>query len=111
MPLELNIEFACGGVNLGHDHIAIGVNDGLFLDFYSEETGGNGDFNASDKTKWYHNDASAFGFADGHGELRKKTDPEVYGYSRRQRMPSGRLFRYGRLWDPAAQAPRDPNQP
>jgi prepilin-type N-terminal cleavage/methylation domain-containing protein/prepilin-type processing-associated H-X9-DG protein len=91
--------------------IAIGVNDGLFQDLYSDEPGGYNRFGFADKVKWYHSGAAAFGFADGHGELRQKTDPEVIGYKQGQRMTTGRFFFFGRLWDPAAQAPRNPNQP
>jgi len=89
----------------GQPDVAIGVNDGLFQNIYSTETGGNRDFNFTDKTKWYHSDAAAFGFADGHGELRKKNDQEVISYYLQQKTSTGRYFSYGRIWDPAAQAP------
>lgn len=89
----------------GQGTIAIGVNDGLFQNLYSTEPGGNSDFGRSDKTKWYHSGSSAFGFGDGHGELRKSTDEEVISYSRMQRTDTGRFFPYGRIWDPAAEAP------
>ncbi len=90
----------------GQAAVGIGVNDGLFQNLYSDEDGGNGDFGRTDKTKWYHSDATAFGFADGHGELRKRNDPEIIGYSRVQRTSTDRFFQYGRIWDPAAEAPR-----
>ena len=89
----------------GQPDVAIGVNDGLFQNLYSDLPGGNNNFNITDKTKWYHNDAAAFGFADGHGELRKKDDQEVINFSLLQQTSTGRYFPYGRIWDPAAQAP------
>ncbi len=85
--------------------VAIGVNDGLFQNLYSDETGGNGSFNTTDKTKWYHSDGAAFGFADGHGEIRKRDDPEIYSYRTTQKTSTGRFFQYGRIWDPAGEAP------
>ncbi|GAB4194956.1 MAG: hypothetical protein Kow00105_09210 [Phycisphaeraceae bacterium] len=89
----------------GQSAVAIGVNDGLFQNLYSPLPGGNSNFNLADKTKWYHSRSAAFGFADGHGELRKEDDKEVISYSLMQRTSTGRFFPYGRIWDPAAQAP------
>ena len=89
----------------GTNNSYIGVNDGLFQNLYSNLPGGNSAFGYTDKTKWYHNNSAAFGFADGHGELRKKDDAEVISYSKLQRTSTGRFFPYGRIWDPAAQAP------
>ncbi len=89
----------------GNDNTQIGVNDGLFQNLYSNEPGGNNNFGFTDKTKWYHSDAAAFGFADGHGELRKRDDQEVISYYLLQQTSTGRYFPYGRIWDPAAQAP------
>jgi prepilin-type N-terminal cleavage/methylation domain-containing protein/prepilin-type processing-associated H-X9-DG protein len=96
-----------------------GVNDGYFerLDVNFPNSGfpdlpgaytGNGD-----KSKWYHAGGSAFGFADGHGEVRKRNDEEIYKYSARQLVgPSkNRVFEYGRIWDPAAMAPTIAGQP
>jgi prepilin-type N-terminal cleavage/methylation domain-containing protein len=89
----------------------IGVNDGYFQDLWSDEPGGNR--GVADRTKWYHADGAAFGFADGHGEIRKKSDREVYGYRRGQLVGKNqnRRFEYGRLWDPAAMAPEIAGQP
>lgn len=86
-----------------------GWNDPWFENMASPETGGN---TYGDKPKWYHNDSAAFGFADGHGELRNKTDLEVIGYnsdnslgldSEGKEVP----FAYGRLWDPTGKSPLD----
>ncbi len=91
--------------NLPGSQTQVGVIDGYFLDLFSPD--GNNSAGSADKTKWYHSDGAAFGFADGHGEVRKKTDPEIYSYERALVGPSNnRDFFYGRIWDPAAQAPR-----
>ncbi len=89
----------------GQPAVAIGVNDGLFQNIYSPEPGGNSNFGFTDKTKWYHRGAASFGFADGHGELRQKDDPEVISFKLTQKTSTGRFFPYGRLWDPAGEAP------
>lgn len=91
----------------------IGVNDGYFENLYSDLPGGNPSVGGADKTKWYHSDGSAFGFGDGHGEIRKRTDEEIYKWRSGQLVgPSqNRRFEYGRIWDPAAMAPRIPGQP
>jgi prepilin-type N-terminal cleavage/methylation domain-containing protein len=89
----------------------IGVNDGYFQDLWSDQPGGNR--GVADRTKWYHADGAAFGFADGHGEIRKKTDEEIYRYQRGQMVGRNlsRRFEYGRIWDPVAQAPTIAGQP
>lgn len=89
----------------GQSAVAIGVNDGLFENLYSDLSIGNTAFGFTDKTKWYHSGSAAFGFADGHGELRQKDDPEVISYYLQQKTSTGRYFPYGRIWDPAAEAP------
>ena len=60
-----------------------------------------------DKSKWYHAEGAAFGFGDGHGEIRKRNDEEIYRYKQGQLVGKNknRPFFYGRLWDPAGQAP------
>ncbi len=88
----------------------IGVNDGFFENLFSEEPGGNSAVGAADKSKWYHSDGAAFGFGDGHGEIRKKTDPEIFSYERSV-TPQGRDFFYSRIWDPAAQSAEIKGQP
>jgi prepilin-type N-terminal cleavage/methylation domain-containing protein len=88
----------------------IGVNDGFFENLYSKEPGGNSSAGAADKSKWYHSDGAAFGFGDGHGEIRKKTDPEIFSY-KRSVTPQGRDFFYSRIWDPAAQSAIIKGQP
>ncbi len=89
----------------------IGVNDGYFQDLWSDQPGGNR--GVADRTKWYHAGGAAFGFADGHGEIRKEADEEVYKYSRGQLVgkSQNRRFEYGRIWDPAAMAPEIAGQP
>jgi len=82
-----------------------GVNDGYFENLFSDLPGGNNSAGAADKSKWYHSDAAAFGFADGHGELRKRSDEEIYKYDPSWVSDTGRGFMYGRIWDPAGQAP------
>ena len=89
---------------------ARGVNDGLFefMSLSAKDAKGNIHNTAGDKSKWYHADNAAFGFADGHGELRNKYDNEVTGFNTSVTF-NGRTFRgYGKLWDPLAQAPTDP---
>jgi prepilin-type processing-associated H-X9-DG protein len=85
-------------VNVDQIHINAGFPDyGILPGAYT----GNGD-----KSKWYHNEGAAFGFADGHGEIRKRNDEEVYTYQNQLVGPSkNRGFGYSRIWDPAAQAP------
>ncbi len=80
-----------------------GVNDGYFQDLWSDLQGGNS--GVADRTKWYHHDSSAFGFADGHGELRNREDEEIYRFRAGFRVKPTRIFEYGRIWDPAGQAP------
>jgi len=87
----------------------IGVNDGYFQDLWSDQP--NGNTGPADRTKWYHSDGAAFGFGDGHGEIRKSTDEEVYRFRRGYRVKPFRIFEYGRIWDPAAQAPIIAGQP
>ncbi len=91
------------------DQFGFGVNDGFFQNLFSEQPGGNSNAGTTDKSKWYHNGAAAFGFADGHGELRKDGDLEVIGYADRRVLPNGRIMQYGKLWDPLAEAPLTPN--
>ncbi|QDU71315.1 type II secretion system protein [Mucisphaera calidilacus] len=86
-----------------------GVNDGYFQWIWSDEPLGN---SYGDKTKWYHQGSAAFGFADGHGELRSKTDPEVInfrGHSFKFKVGASgsRTFGFGKLWDPLGEAPLD----
>ncbi len=81
-----------------------GVNDGYFMDFWSDLPGGNSGF--VDRVKFYHSNQAAYGFADGHGELRQKADEEIYKYVRGFTIAgSSRRFEYGRIWDPAAMTP------
>jgi prepilin-type processing-associated H-X9-DG protein len=81
-----------------------GVNDGYFMDFWSDLPGGNSGF--VDRVKFYHSGQAAYGFADGHGELRQKADEEIYRYQRGYTIPgTSRRFEYGRIWDPAAMTP------
>jgi prepilin-type N-terminal cleavage/methylation domain-containing protein/prepilin-type processing-associated H-X9-DG protein len=82
-----------------------GVNDGYFMDFWSDLPGGNPGF--VDRVKFYHSGQAAYGFADGHGELRQKADEEIYKYVRGYTVPgTSRRFEYGRIWDPAAMTPQ-----
>jgi prepilin-type N-terminal cleavage/methylation domain-containing protein/prepilin-type processing-associated H-X9-DG protein len=90
------------------DQFGFGVNDGFFQNLFSEQPGGNSNAGTTDKTKWYHNGAASFGFADGHGELRKDGDLEVIGYADRRILPNGRIMQYGKLWDPLGEAPLVP---
>lgn len=96
-----------GGPPLGDPNVPNpdGVNDGFFKDLWSNLPGGNS--GVADVIKWYHADGAAFGFADGHGEIRKKSDEEIYRYQRGQMVGQNlsRRFEYGRIWDPAAMAP------
>ncbi len=85
-----------------------GLNDGFFENIWSPLPEGNNSVSAADKTKWYHNGSSAFGFADGHGELRASDDIEVIGYNPALRLSNGRRPRYGKLWDPLGEAPLNP---
>ena len=89
----------------------IGVNDGYFMNLYSDLDGGNKSSGGADKTKWYHGGGASFGFADGHGENRKQEDEEIYRYSANYRVTPTRIFEYGRIWDPAAMAPIIAGQP
>ncbi len=83
-----------------------GVNDGFFENMgVPDVANANPGGPTSDKSKWYHSDGAAFGFADGHGEVRKRTDLEVVGWIQGNVLPSGRTFSYGGLWDPLAEAP------
>ena len=88
---------------------ARGVNDGLFeFISLSPEDAKSGHNTAGDKSKWYHGDNAAFGFADGHGELRGKYDNEVTGFNTSVTFGDRSFRGYGKLWDPLAQAPADP---
>ena len=89
-----------------------GLNDGYFENLRSDQPGGNPSPSGADATKWYHSDGSAFGFGDGHGEIRKKTDKEIYSYSYNFKVAdTPRYFSYGRIWDPVGQAPIIAGQP
>ena len=90
------------------DQFGFGVNDGFFQNLYSTQPGGNSNAGTTDKSKWYHNGSASFGFADGHGELRKDGDLEVIGYASRRILPNGRIMQYGKLWDPLGDAPLTP---
>ncbi|MEM6332617.1 MAG: DUF1559 domain-containing protein [Planctomycetota bacterium] len=94
--------------------ISRGLNDGLF-EFMTVFPDDEADFTQrssvdGDKPKWYHGDSASFSFADGHGELRQKDDPEITGYNGSETpLFEGRsFFGYGKLWDPLGQAPLDP---
>ncbi len=82
-----------------------GVNDGFFQGIWSDEPGGNAGF--VDVVRYYHSGSAAFGFGDGHGELRSSSDPEIFSYKRGYSAPNSgnRRFEYSRIWDPAAQTP------
>ncbi len=83
----------------------IGVNDGFFENLFSDLPGGNNSAGGADKTKWYHSDGATFGFGDGHAEVRKKSEEEIYRFDAGFRVKPTRVFEYGRIWDPAGQAP------
>lgn len=88
-----------------------GVNDGYFQGIWSDQPGGNSGF--VDVVRYYHSGSAAFGFADGHGELRSRGDKEIYTYKRGYSAPGSgnRRFEYSRIWDPAAQTPEIINEP
>ncbi len=89
---------------------ARGINDGLFefMSLAPNDAKANFHNTAGDKSKWYHNQSAAFGFADGHGELRNKFDNEVTGFRTRNYAGRSNFNGYGQLWDPLGEAPLDP---
>jgi len=89
----------------------IGIIDGYFENLGSELPGGKPFNGSSDRIKWYHADGATFGMADGHAEIRKANDEEVYRWSGGYRVKPFRIFEYGRIWDPAAMAPIIAGQP
>ena len=112
-PSELILLVDEGGPNddlaYGATLLNRGVNDGLFSRMgVPGVQGANQSIVAADKSKWYHGGSAAFGFLDGHGELRQKTDLEVVGFNVNLTYPRRSFGGYGRLWDPLAQAPLNP---
>ncbi len=102
-----------GGPNddttLGATIVNRGLNDGLFSRMGVPDVPfANTSIATADKSKWYHQDTAAFGFADGHGELRQKTDPQVVGYNPALTFAGRSFAGYGQLWDPLGIAPLNP---